>query len=113
MALRRNKKRANAFRLRAIAVSPSMSNNDNLSFLPNPGEGRKWVCIHNPKSRTNPLTLQLVERFARGRRGASTVIGFEYATADRKDLENKANDVLDRVGDYDKFVGEYDRENTE
>lgn len=86
-------------------------NNDNLAFLPDPGPGRKWVVDLNPKSRTQPIVIKLVERFKRGARGASTIIGTEYATANEKDLLNKAQDVLDRVGDYERFVGEYDRDN--
>ena len=56
------------------------------------------------------MMIQLIERYARGKKGPTTVIGFEYATAIEMDLVNKADEVLERVKDYDKFVGEYDRE---
>lgn len=86
----------------------SLEINDALAFLPDPGEGRIWRVTHNAKSRTNPMVIQLVERFARGRRGPSAVIGFDYATANETDLKNKALDILERVGDYAKFVGDYE-----
>lgn len=90
-----------------------MTNNDALSFLPDPGAGRLWRVSHNAKSRTQPMVLQLIERYARGRKGPTSIIGFEYATANEKDLANKAEEVLERVKDYDKFVGDYDREAVE
>jgi hypothetical protein len=85
-----------------------MTNNSELSSLPDPGEGRKWVVDLNPKSQTKPMVLKLVERFRRGAKGASTTINTAYVTANLKDIENAAQDILDRVGDYEKFVGEYD-----
>ena len=88
-----------------------MANNENLAFLPDPGHGRKWTVDLNPKSRTQPMVIKLIERFRRGARGATSTIGFEYATADQKDLANKAQGILDRVGNYAKYVGEYDRDN--
>jgi hypothetical protein len=85
-----------------------MTNNKNLSFLPDPGPGRKWVIDLNPKSQTKPMVLKLIERYKRGSRGASTVLNSEYVVADQKAISNAAQDILDRIGDYEKFVGEYD-----
>lgn len=88
-----------------------MATNKNLSFLPDPGHGRKWVIDMNPKSQTKPLVLKLIERFRRGARGPASVLNTAYVTANQKDISNAAQDILERVGDYEKYVGEYDPEN--
>lgn len=75
--------------------------------LPQAGEGRWWNVSHNPKSRTNPITIQLMESMTPGRQSLSRVIGFEYTTASWKALSAAADLVLARVGDYDKVVGAY------
>ncbi len=75
--------------------------------LPQAGPGRWWEITHNPKSRTQPITIRLMEQHVPGRKGLSRPIGFEYATASWKDLTEKAELVLARVADYDKVVGDY------
>lgn len=75
--------------------------------LPTAGEGRWWKISHNPKSRTNPITIQLMECMTPGREALSRIIGFEYTTASWKALSEAADLVLARVGDYDKVVGSY------
>lgn len=75
--------------------------------LPDAGEGRFWRITHNPKSRTNPITIQLMEQMTPGRAALSRVIGFDYTTASWKALSEAAEAVLARVGDYDKVVGDY------
>lgn len=78
--------------------------------LPKAGPGRFWEITHNPKSRTNPITIRLMEQHTPGRRGLSRAIGFEYTTASWKALSEAADLVLARVGDYDKVVGDYQLE---
>lgn len=75
--------------------------------LPQAGEGRWWKVTHNAKSRTNPITIQLMECYTPGREALSKVIGFEYTTASWKALADAADLVLARVGDYDKVIGNY------
>lgn len=77
------------------------------SQLPKAGEGRWWEIRHNPKSRTNPITIRLMEQMVPGRTALSRAIGFEYSTASWKDLAEKAELVLARVGDYAKVIGDY------
>lgn len=75
--------------------------------LPVAGHGRWWRVTHNPKSRVNPITIELKESMTPGRKGLSRTIGFEYTTASWKALSEAADLVLARVGDYDKVVGDY------
>lgn len=77
------------------------------SLLPEACEGRWWEIRHNPKSRTQPITIRLMEQWTPGRKALSRAIGFEYSTASWKDLAEKAELVLARVGDYAKVVGDY------
>lgn len=80
---------------------------DPSNALPKAGTDRWWKITHNPKSRTNPITIQLMEQMTPGRKALSRVIGFEYTTASWKALSEAAETVLARVGDYDKVVGDY------
>lgn len=82
------------------------------SALPAAGSGRWWKITHNPKSRTNPITIQLMEMYTPGRKGLSRAIGFEYTTASWKALAEAAEMVLARAGDYEKVVGDYQAEET-
>lgn len=74
--------------------------------LPDPGEGRYWKILFNPKSRTNPMVIQLIESFRPGS-PVGPVIGFDYAMANKKDLRDKAELILVRAADYKLMVGEY------
>lgn len=89
-----------------------MTNNDSLSFLPDPGPGRFWAVDLNPKSQSKPMVLKLNERFRRGAKGPKSVLNTEYVTANQKDIQNAAEAILARVGDYEKFLGEYDHSDT-
>lgn len=80
---------------------------DPSSVLPEAGTDRWWRITHNPKSRTQPITITLMEQMTPGRKALSRAIGFEYATASWKDLAEKADLVLARVGDYAKVIGDY------
>jgi hypothetical protein len=75
--------------------------------LPKAGSGRWWEISHNPKSRTNPITIRLMEQQVPGRKALSRAIGFEYTTASWKALAEAAELVLARTGDYAKVVGDY------
>lgn len=77
------------------------------SDLPDAGPDRFWRVDHNPKSRTNPITIRLMECMTPGRAALSRTIGFEYTVASAKALREAAETVLARVGDYDKVVGDY------
>ena len=75
--------------------------------LPSAGEDRWWQVKHNPKSRTKPIVLNLMESVTPGHKAMSRIIGFEFGIASVKDLTEKAELVLARVSDYDKIVGSY------
>ena len=79
-----------------------------IDDLPDPGENRFWRITFNPKSRTNPMVIQLFESFRPGS-PVGQVIGFEYAMANKKDLREKAELVLVRAADYKLMVGDYGR----
>lgn len=83
---------------------------NDCSALPQAGEGRFWEVTHNPKSRTNPITIKLMEQMTPGRTALSRAIGFEYTTASWKALAEAAELVLARAGDYAKVVGTYQTE---
>lgn len=88
----------------------SLPQNDDLSFLPDPGKGRFWEVDLNPKSQSKPMVVRLYERFRRGAKGPKSLLNSEYVTADQKDIENAAHAILDRVGNYEKFLGSYEHE---
>lgn len=77
------------------------------SDLPDAGEDRWWRITLNPKSRTQPITITLMEQMTPGRKALSRAIGFEYSTASWEDLAEKADLVLARVGGYIKVIGDY------
>jgi hypothetical protein len=75
--------------------------------LPNPGVDRWWRITHNPKSRTNPIVVTLMECLVTGRRAMSAAIGYEWTVADPKRCAEAAEVVLARVSAYKEVVGEY------
>lgn len=78
--------------------------------LPAAGTDRWWRVTHNAKSRVNPITLQLMENQVPGKPGLAKVIGFDYTIASTKALKATAEIIQARVGDYDKVVGDYQKE---
>jgi hypothetical protein len=82
-------------------------NPETAALLPPAGEGRWWLVEHNPKSRTNPITVKLMESMSGNRRALSRPIGYEYTIADAKQVAKAAEVILARVGDYVKVVGSY------
>lgn len=84
-----------------------MATTQDSSLLPEAGADRWWKITHNPKSRTNPITIQLMEHYTPGRTALSRPIGYEYTTASWKALADAAELILARAGDYAKVVGEY------
>ncbi|WNN95070.1 hypothetical protein SEA_MAGRITTE_119 [Microbacterium phage Magritte] len=87
-------------------------NNAALAFLPDPGKGRFWSVELNPKSQSKPMVLKLNERYRRGAKGPKSLLNSEYVTANEKDIGNAAVAILERIGDYEKFLGEYDHQET-
>lgn len=77
--------------------------------LPEPGEGRFWNIEFNPRSRRNPMIVQLVESFRPGS-PIGRVIGFDYATATERDIVDKAEGILVQCADYKRFIGKYIKE---
>lgn len=83
-------------------------------LLPDPGAGRWWKVTHNPKSRTSPIVVTLMEPIeqrpsptALRSRPLGRAIGFEWAIASPEKVALAAQIVLERVGDYTLVVGEY------
>ena len=83
------------------------SRTESLKFLPDPGEDRWWRVGLNPKSRTNPVVISLMECFSPGRKAMSKPLLGEYCTANEKDLREAAEKILARIADYKIFVGDY------
>jgi hypothetical protein len=63
--------------------------------------------VHEPKSRTKPIRVELMESFSGNRRALSRVLGYELTIADPERVAEAAEDVLARVADYPKVVGSY------
>jgi hypothetical protein len=74
--------------------------------LPDAGEGRFWQIEFNPRSRRNPMIVKLIESHRPGSPVGST-IGFDYATATKRDIVEKAEGILVQCADYRTFVGKY------
>lgn len=70
---------------------------------------RFFVVKHNPKSRTNPVTVELRESMAEGKRleSFSRLLGVEYTIADKKRIVAAAELIDARVGRIDEVVGVY------
>lgn len=81
--------------------------NDNLSFLPDAGEGRWWRIVPNPKSQSKPLALQLMESYTPGRKAMSKVLNAEPTIAKQIALTDAAEQILIRIADYKRFLGDY------
>lgn len=77
--------------------------------FPDVGEDRFFIIKHNPKSRTNPVTVELREAIVPGKRieGFSKLLGLEYTIADKKSIVEAAALVDARVGRIDDVVGIY------
>lgn len=80
------------------------SDNENLDFLPSPGDGRFWVVEYSEKVRSKPLRLALKEAFREGSPLGHT-IGFEFCSANEKSLTDTAHLVLINCADRKKYVG--------
>lgn len=84
----------------------------NKTVLPYAGQGRWWKIelAANDKRiyvQRRPLKVSLMEELIEGSRALSTVIGVGYAAARERDVTVVANAVLNAVGDYKEFVGEF------
>ena len=77
--------------------------------LPEPGEGRFWQIEFNPRSRRNPMIVKLIESHRKGSPIGQT-IGFDYATATKRDIVEKAEGILVQCADYRLYVGKYIKE---
>lgn len=99
----------------ALAPNVTAISADRLgsASLPEAGEGRFWRVEHNPKSRTNPITVKLMEYVVPGRTVLSRQIGFDYTIASWKAVSETAELILAKVGDYAKVIGDYQTDVTE
>jgi hypothetical protein len=79
------------------------------SDFPNVGEERFFVVKHNPKSVAKPVTIELRQSIAEGKRieSFSKLLGIEYAIADKAEILEAAKRVEARVGRIDDVVGLY------
>ena len=79
-----------------------------IKNLPDPGENRFWVGIHQPRNTKQPLLLQLREKLAAGSKpnvSLSTLITQQGTIADEKAIVETAEQMLIRAGRVDQFVG--------
>lgn len=79
-------------------------NNPALSFLPDPGPGRFWESKYSQKYRGKPLHLRLKESFRPGS-PVGTIIGDEFAEANKRDMMRVAELILVRTADRLKYEG--------
>ena len=89
---------------KATIVAQNSIDNAELSFLPDPGEGRFWEVKYSTKIRTKPLHLALKQPFRKGS-PLGEVIGFDYAEANEKSLKETADLIMVRTADYKKYLG--------
>lgn len=81
--------------------------NSNLSFLPPAGPGRWWRVIPYPKNLSKPIAIQLMESRVAGRKAMSSVLNTEPTVAQKPDLIEAAENILIRIADYKKYMGDY------
>jgi hypothetical protein len=75
--------------------------------LPNPGAGRWWKIELIAGQTGKPMKLSLMESFSGAVKKPATAIYYLRTFADAKSIEEAAQKVLDAVGNYQSFVGEY------
>lgn len=77
--------------------------------MPDPGAGRFWHGVHQPKSLKTPLMLELRQKIAPNSAttvvSMSTLIARQGTVADEDAVEMTAKEILTRAARVDEFVG--------
>lgn len=75
--------------------------------LPDPGRGRWWKIELVLGQTGKPIKVSLMESFTGALKKPATVLFYMRTIANASDIKATAQKVLDAVGDYPAFIGEF------
>jgi hypothetical protein len=88
--------------------APIEASQENLAkALPDPGEGRWWKVEFRSNLSKLPMKVSLMESIRPGTKAVSTTLNYGYTYAAVRSIVSEAEEILVRVGDYEKLVGDY------